>query len=90
MPRWASRITLEIESVRVERLQNITEEDAKAEGVGDSMLCGCLDNGTSSCSPRCEFKALWDRTHDATGGAGSWFINPFVVVTKFKILGITE
>lgn len=82
MPRYASRITLEIESVRVEMLQEITEEDAKAEGVVDSMPCGYLDNGTSSCSPRCKFKALWQ----SINGPGSWDQNPRVWVIQFKRL----
>lgn len=82
MPRWASRITLEIESVRVERLHDITEEDAKAEGVSESMSCGYLDNGTSSCSPRCKFKNLWQ----SINGKGSWDLNPWVWMIQFKRL----
>ncbi|HYG23222.1 MAG TPA: hypothetical protein VEH04_10605 [Verrucomicrobiae bacterium] len=63
MPRWASRITLEITSVRVERLQEITPEDAIAEGVivkpGEKPCPEC--NGRSP--EICGFRDLWNSIH---------------------------
>lgn len=80
MSKWMSRVILEIVSVRVERLNDITEDHAKAEGVEDSIPCGCLDNGTSECSSRCRFKSLWE----SINGPGSWDLNPWVWVVEFK------
>jgi hypothetical protein len=71
MPRWASRITLEVESVRVERLQEISEEDAKAEGVEWYPRSG---------SYKRLFTALWE----SINGPGSWEANPWVWVVTFK------
>ena len=78
MPRWASRITLEVVGVRVERLQDISEEDAKAEGPqmdgrywGDNP--GCFDH-------RPAFQSLWE----SINGLGSWNANPWVWVVEFK------
>lgn len=87
MPRWASRITLEITSVRVERLQNISEEDAKAEG----LMRGCKDGqlvkfGLSDWpwtdyrkDPREAFENLWRQV-----SPDSWAANPWVWVIEFK------
>ena len=74
MPRWASRITLEIVSVRVERLQDISEEDARAEGV--------TLRGTTRYESECrnEYRALWE----SINGPGSWESNPYVWVVEFK------
>ena len=71
MPRLASRITLEITGVRVERLQDISEEDALAEGVTRSAL-----------DPwnRTAFARLWE----SINGPDSWDANPFVWVVEFK------
>ncbi|MGX9240051.1 morphogenetic protein [Pantoea dispersa] len=73
MPRWASRITLEITGVRVERLNDISEDDAKAEGapteccvMGDKHFLG--------------FRSLWRSIY----GANSWQANPWVWVIEFK------
>ncbi|MBK4771007.1 MAG: morphogenetic protein [Pantoea sp. Morm] len=73
MPRWASRITLEITGVRVERLNDISEDDAKAEGapteccvIGDKHFLG--------------FRSLWRSIY----GADSWQANPWVWVIEFK------
>jgi hypothetical protein len=86
MPRWASRITLEITGVRVERLQDISEADAIAEGVergaadGFWKLYGRETNGDMDRSPRVAYRSLWE----SINGAGSWDANPFVWVVEFK------
>lgn len=84
MPRWASRITLEVKAVRVERLQDISEEDAIAEG------CEPIDNPDYDPDDPCDdpefshvasFCELWDSiTKDA---AYKWASNPWVRVVDF-------
>lgn len=86
MPRWASRITLEITGVRVERLQDISEEDARSEGAIHSPLLPMGWN-KPGCDPqdgamRSRFAALWDGLN-AARGAG-WDVNPWVWVVEFK------
>ncbi|MGR3753269.1 hypothetical protein [Edwardsiella anguillarum] len=76
MPRWASRITLEITDVRVERLQDITEEEAKAEGATPAMY-----PITPSETPyRDGFGDIWRSIY----GDDSWDANPWVWVIAFK------
>lgn len=81
MPRWASRILLEIVTVQVERLQNITEEDAIAEGVD-----GAESEGAKFCGwyekPIRAYHRLWDQIN-ANRGFG-WDTNPWVWVIEFK------
>lgn len=76
MPRWASRITLEIVSVRAQRLHDITEEDAMAEGCEWSYWSfpNSTRPGISS------YRELWESIH----GPGSWGANPFVFAIEFK------
>jgi hypothetical protein len=77
MPRLASRITLEIVSVRVERLQEISEADSKAEGIthADAMAMG--DDYPAA------FRCLWHTIHAADGAHG-WEANPWVWVIEFR------
>lgn len=79
MPRWASRITLEIESVRVERLQDISEADAVAEGCGQD---GSVDGVYVANNPRGAFFHLWRQIN----GLDSWRANPWVWVVEFRRL----
>ncbi len=86
MPRWASRITLEVTSVRVERLQDISEADAIAEGI-DKTAAGFW--GTygqrevdGTYSPRLSYQCLWDSLN-ASRGYG-WEANPWVWVVEFR------
>lgn len=77
MPRWASRITLEVTGVRVERLQMISEDDARAEGVdGDSHP------GTHVGRCRGNFARRWDDINAKRGYP--WSSNPWVWVVTFK------
>ncbi len=86
MPRWASRLILEVVNVRVERLQEITEEDARAEGIidggclncGESEPCGC-DNPNPDA--RDTFIYLWNSIN---GKKHPWTSNPWVWVIQFK------
>ncbi|WP_119154181.1 hypothetical protein [Caldimonas tepidiphila] len=75
MRRAASRLTLEITGVRVERLQDISEEDAKAEGVG-------VKNSPAAhlTTYRRGYRDLWEQIN----GAGSWDANPWVWVVEFR------
>lgn len=78
MPRWASRLTLEIENVRVERLQDISKADVIAEGISEREGCPIED---VHCGWHEPYAALWN----SINGAGSWEANPWVVVLTFKV-----
>lgn len=80
MPRACSRITLEVTGVRVERLQDITEVDAKAEGVTLGAPCVSAKPGTEHIR---EFYALWETINGERPGC-SWAENPWVWVVEFK------
>lgn len=88
MPRWASRILLEVVSVRVERLQDISEEDAKAEGIEPHEVRQFAIFGLSKAERAAVYRdaavgpyqGLWEQIN----GAGSWDANPFVWVIEFK------
>ncbi|MFA5452816.1 MAG: hypothetical protein WC248_04535 [Candidatus Methanomethylophilaceae archaeon] len=92
MPRRASRILLKITNIRVERLQDITEKDAKAEGIGlkDTI-------NVTATNPPMPFKhayaMYWDNKHYAKGWnykihtkGNRWDDNPWVFVIEFKVV----
>lgn len=82
MPRWASRITLLVKAVRVERLQSISEADARAEGV--SLCSGWNASetkyGINYAGP---FSHLWQSINGKRPGC-SWGDNPWVWVIEFE------
>jgi len=91
MPRWASRITLEVTGVRVERLQDITYEQAIAEGITDPATMPEIPAGHGTGEtvmeyarrtnwPKSQFRYLWVTIN----GAESWDTNPWVWVVEFK------
>lgn len=73
MPRWASRITLEITEVRVQKLHSITGDDSRAEGYGVAFGPGCFSRA---------FDSYWEEIH----GDGSWYLNPYVWAISFIVL----
>lgn len=75
MPRAASRITLEVTGVRVERVNDISEADAVAEGIPAFPT-------SPSKIPRMHYATLWN----SINGAGSWDLNPWVWRIEFKRL----
>lgn len=91
MPRWASRITLEIINIRIERLNDISEEDAIAEGVEKSQwpyscepyrnyLHPRMSPGHNCSIARASFMTLWQ----SINGMDSWKLNPWVWAIEFK------
>lgn len=83
MPRWASRILLEITDVRVGRLQEISEDDALAEGIrpfGDGNGFHVEDGAFYSSTAASAFAALWE----SINGPGSWEANPWVWAITFR------
>lgn len=79
MPRWASRITLEVTEVRVQRLQAISEADAEAEGVQPRFA-----DGWPSREHIGGFYSIWASIH-GLHGPGSWEANPWVAALTFKL-----
>ena len=99
MPHWASRITLEVVSVRVERLQDISEADAIAEGLSSwskdgnltkwgiadkDRLPGNDDDGWQWKEWETDPRLAFRRLWEAINGPGSWEANPHVWVVEFK------
>ncbi|GEM47184.1 hypothetical protein [Deinococcus cellulosilyticus] len=80
MPRWASRILLEITEVRAQQLRKISEEDALQEGIHEDLLPAHLRYGKELPSPQHAFGHLWE----SINGKGSWDANPWVWAITFK------
>lgn len=90
-PRWASRLTLRVTEVRVERVQEISEEDAIAEGcsgfdpepVDEGGTIYAMRGRSSAPSPLAHFRHLWDQINAARSGC-SWEANPWVWCVTFE------
>lgn len=84
MPRWASRITLEINAVRVERLNSIGDVEAMREGIQNLTTCSHADFGipgaVNAQHPVRAFQLLWESIY----GVDGWEANPWVWVIEFK------
>lgn len=86
MPRWASRITLEITGIKVERVQEISAQDADAEGTTSHYHCTeptHLVDGTHRCDPIGDYRRIWDSINRKKY---PWASNPWVWVIEFKQL----
>jgi hypothetical protein len=92
MPRWASRILLEIVSVRVDRLQDISEADAWAEGCergepwdnGQGFFPALRDLGGGTYDGWDDAREWYADLWESINGPGSWDANPWVWVVEFK------
>lgn len=83
MPRWASRLTLEVVSVRAERLNAISEDDCRAEGCGGWEVQAPYDGGVIDWqTAREDFAETWNRIN----GEGAWLRNPWVWAVEFNPL----
>jgi hypothetical protein len=82
MPRWASRITLEITGIRVERVQEIGEEEARAEGCDGDCPIGYIP-AYQRAPLAYHFAQLWDQINGKRPGC-SWNDNPWVWAISFR------
>ncbi len=86
MPRWASRITLEVTEVRVQHVQDISEEDAKAEGVNLTETIDGTVNGEPAriafMEAKYAFAVLWNSINEKRGHG--WQTNPWCWCVSFK------
>ncbi|HSV48400.1 MAG TPA: hypothetical protein VLJ58_21605 [Ramlibacter sp.] len=83
MPHAVSRIQLEVTDVRVERLQDINETDAAAEGItcdSDGWTDYSMPSTQCCWSPKDSYRTLWE----SINGPGSWDLNPWVWVIAFR------
>tara|TARA_R110002051_G_C8639651_1_gene485987 strand:- start:31 stop:579 length:549 start_codon:yes stop_codon:yes gene_type:complete len=91
MPRWASRLTLTVTDVRVQRLQDISEADAIAEGIERSTehpncwkrgkLTGDQNFVTVTGFPKLAFRSIWE----SINGADAWDANPWIYAISFDV-----
>ena len=92
MSRWAARLTLTVTDVRVQRLQEISQADAEAEGIeryspeypslwARGKLAGDQNNIACTAFPRLAFRSIWESLH----GPDSWYANPWVVALTFDV-----
>jgi hypothetical protein len=96
MPRWASRLDLAVVSVRPEKVQDITEQDALAEGIqAYDGVCGQNEDGSYRTgftvlgigafpTAREAFRCLWDSINEKRGY--SWDSNPWVWAVTFRVV----
>ena len=84
LPRWASRLTLKITEVRVQRLQDISEDDCIAEGIEPGYLQRTCEPfyGAGFNTPFAAYLDLWE----SINGEGSWALNPFVWAISLKVV----
>lgn len=97
MPRWASRLTLHVEGVKIEPVQSISDEDAWSEGVCQAVETGGRAAFGETCSPEMRrmivetiygsgaraFNWLWDSLHTKTGE--TWSDNPLIIALTFRV-----
>ena len=84
MPRFASRLLLEITDIKVERLQDISCEDAVKEGFSDKKPSGMQP--AMMPNPKADFRNYWDSLNTKKGYP--WSSNPWVWVVEFKVVGV--
>lgn len=87
LPKSAARIWLQIEDIRVEQLQDISEDDAIAEGIekGPNGYLNYQEGGFHNQLPKNSFRTLWE----SINGPDSWNANPWVWAITFKVLSTT-